>query len=163
VKRAGYRLHFRLGADAVRTRMYRSFAQLAEGWSKNLALLFPAPRVLALKRAAEFAAIVGGTAVALGAATAKRPPLAAVAGTIAVGTFALFQGRVRRAGFSRSENVLATFGLPLFAYLLLRSADAHASGRVPWKGRTYGQTPHELSPATFAVTSPSVAAGMVPR
>ena len=39
VKASGRRIFFRYGGDAVRTRMYRSFAQLREGWTKNLALL----------------------------------------------------------------------------------------------------------------------------
>ena len=43
VKRSGRKIFFRYGGDAVRTRMYRSFAQLREGWTKNLALLFPHP------------------------------------------------------------------------------------------------------------------------
>ena len=48
VKASGRRIFFRYGGDAVRTRMYRSFAQLREGWTKNLALLFPSPARLAL-------------------------------------------------------------------------------------------------------------------
>src|SRR5499427_4477475 len=47
VKAAGRKIRFRYGADAVRTRMYRNFAQLREGWTKNLASLFPKPRWLA--------------------------------------------------------------------------------------------------------------------
>ncbi|HZD31216.1 MAG TPA: glycosyltransferase, partial [Candidatus Angelobacter sp.] len=38
VKRAGLRLQFRM-SDVVRTRMYRTFGQMWEGWTKNLALL----------------------------------------------------------------------------------------------------------------------------
>src|SRR5262249_28447137 len=41
VKSSNRKIFFRYGADAVRTRMYRSFAQLREGWTKNLAALFP--------------------------------------------------------------------------------------------------------------------------
>src|SRR6266852_6994485 len=37
---AGCKIFFRYAPDAVRTRMYRTFAQLREGWTKNLALLF---------------------------------------------------------------------------------------------------------------------------
>ena len=48
-KASGRKIRFRYGADAVRTRMYRSFAQLREGWTKNLALLFPNPGRLAAK------------------------------------------------------------------------------------------------------------------
>ncbi len=42
-RREGRRVFFRYGGDAVRTRMYRNWAQLREGWTKNLALLFPHP------------------------------------------------------------------------------------------------------------------------
>ncbi len=51
VKQAGYRLQFRQ-SDAVSTRMYRSFGAMWEGWTKNLALLFPRPLWLAVKREA---------------------------------------------------------------------------------------------------------------
>ena len=43
VKASGRKIFFRFGGDAVRTRMYRSFSQLREGWTKNLALLFVSP------------------------------------------------------------------------------------------------------------------------
>ncbi len=49
VKGSGRKLRFRYAADAVRTRMYRNFRQLREGWTKNLALLFPDPGRLAAK------------------------------------------------------------------------------------------------------------------
>src|ERR1700719_1767793 len=58
VKASGREILFRFGGDAVRTRMYRSFAQLREGWTKNLALLFPSPVRLALLRLTEFVLIV---------------------------------------------------------------------------------------------------------
>ena len=58
VKASGRKIFFRYGADAVRTRMYRSFAQLREGWTKNLALLFPSPGQLAILRLTEFVLIV---------------------------------------------------------------------------------------------------------
>src|SRR5216683_540015 len=65
VKRSGRKIFFRYGGDAVRTCMYRSFAQLREGWTKNLALLFPSPMRLALLRLTEFALIAGGLAAAV--------------------------------------------------------------------------------------------------
>ena len=58
VKRSGRKILFRFAGDAVRTRMYRSFSQLREGWTKNLAILFPAPARLAVWRLSEFVALV---------------------------------------------------------------------------------------------------------
>ena len=48
-RQAGHRVYFRYGGDAVRTRMYRTWAQLREGWTKNLVLLFPHPERRALQ------------------------------------------------------------------------------------------------------------------
>src|SRR5580693_7728766 len=47
VKTSGRKIRFRYAADAVRTRMYRNYRQLRDGWTKNLALLFPNPGWLA--------------------------------------------------------------------------------------------------------------------
>src|SRR5271169_6585928 len=52
VKSSGRKIRFRYGANAVRTRMYRNYRQLRDGWTKNLALLFPKPGWLAVKTAA---------------------------------------------------------------------------------------------------------------
>ncbi len=66
-KQAGHALRFRL-SDVVTTRMYRSFGEMWEGWTKNLALLFPNARGLAVRRAIEFAVIVAAAIFAIVAA-----------------------------------------------------------------------------------------------
>src|SRR5229473_2538746 len=137
VKRSGRKIFFRYGGDAVRTRMYRSFAQLREGWTKNLALLFPSPARLAALRGTEFVLIVSSFTIALATALRGHWLPAAAAGCVCAIIYALFLTRIRHAHFSWDANPLALFGLPLFSYLLLRSARAHAKGSVPWKGRTY--------------------------
>jgi hypothetical protein len=46
--------------------------------------------------------------------------------------------RIRAAHFTTANNLLAiAVGVPMFAYLLLRSKKAHAKGQVSWKGRAY--------------------------
>jgi cellulose synthase/poly-beta-1,6-N-acetylglucosamine synthase-like glycosyltransferase len=137
VKRSGRKIFFRYGADAVRTRMYRSFAQLREGWTKNLALLFPSPARLAVLRALEFVLIIASFAISITSALRGYPRPALITGILCVVLYTLFLARIRRAHFSWNANALALFGLPLFAYLLLRSAKAHANGSISWKGRTY--------------------------
>jgi glycosyltransferase involved in cell wall biosynthesis len=138
VKRSGRKIFFRYGADAVRTRMYRSFAQLREGWTKNLAILFPSPLRLAALRAIEFILIVSALFIALAALARQRWVTALLAAILCVTLCTIFLARVRRAHFSWDANILALFGLPLFAYLLIRSARAHANGTIEWKGRIYG-------------------------
>ena len=145
VKRSGRRIFFRYGADAVRTRMYRSFDQLREGWTKNLALLFPFPLRLAVLRAIEFVLIVAGFLIAFGAALRHHWALAILAVAMASILYNFFLKRIARAHFPWDSNLLALFGLSVFSYLLLLSARAHANGKVPWKGRTYSDDPCPLT------------------
>ncbi len=86
VKGSGRRLRFRFGADAVRTRMYRSWPQMREGWTKNLALLFPNSGVLAARRSLEFVAVAAGATTAAVALAIGLPKLAASAAVVAVPT-----------------------------------------------------------------------------
>ncbi len=137
VKRSGRKMLFRFGADAVRTRMYRTFAQLREGWTKNLALLFSHPVRLAALRALEFLLIVLSLAIAIADAFLGHSHSAIVAAALCLILYAVFLARIRRAHFSWEANMLALFGLPLFSYLLVRSKLFHKRGTVVWKGRQY--------------------------
>jgi glycosyltransferase involved in cell wall biosynthesis len=140
VKQSGRNIFFRYAADAVRTRMYRSFSQLREGWTKNLVLLFPSPGRLAIQRITEFVLIVGSAASAIALAVHGDPRRAVFAATVSVVLWALLLRRIRRAHFAWQASLLSLAGLPLFSYLLLRSILAHKKGRVSWKGRDYGGT-----------------------
>ena len=139
VKRTGRKIFFRYGGDAVRTRMYRSYSQLREGWTKNLALLFPSPARLAALRALEFVLIVASFASSIASALRGHRQPAVMPAILGVILYALFLTRIRRAHFSWDANILALFGLPLFSYLLLRSKRQHATGNVHWKGRSYSE------------------------
>src|ERR1700676_3741188 len=138
VKQSGRKIFFRYGADAVRTRMYRSFSQLREGWTKNLALLFASPVRLAILRAIEFALIVSSFVIAIASGTRGRWRLVVITAFLCLILYAVFLKRIRHAHFSWDANLLALFGLPLFSYLLLQSWIGYHGGTVHWKGRTYG-------------------------
>jgi Glycosyl transferase family 21 len=128
-RRAGLRVYFRYGGDAVRTRMYRTWTQLREGWTKNLALLFPNPARRALLLSSWWL-------------------LAWLTLPIPVLGFGLFR-RIERANFHGRNTLLAAlFGVPVFSYLLLKSKQAHARGTVSWKGREYVR-PQERSFAEY--------------
>ena len=146
VKRSGRRIRFRYGGDRVRTRMYRSFAQLREGWTKNLALLFDSPLQLAVVRGAEFVLIVGGAVVAMVAVARGHAVVAGIAGAIAGATYLLCLRRIRRAHFPWEANLLALLGVPVFVSLLLASRLSHKQGSVTWKGRTYGAASSAANP-----------------
>jgi len=137
VKASGCKIFFRYGGDAVRTRMYRSFAQLREGWTKNLVLLFPSAGQLAVLRLTEFVLIVGGFALAVADASRGGWYASLVSAIVAVVLYGVFLKRIRKAHSSWDANVWALFGLPLFSYLLLRSRKGHRRGAVAWKGRQY--------------------------
>src|SRR5579864_6332724 len=107
VKASGRRIFFRYGGDAVRTRMYRSFAQLREGWIKNLALLFRSPVRLAMLRLTEFLLIVSGGEIALAAGIRGKWYPAFMATSLAVVLYSLLLRRIRRAHFSWDANLLA--------------------------------------------------------
>ncbi len=136
VKASGRKIRFRYAADAVRTRMYRNFRQLREGWTKNLALLFPNPGRLAVKTLLLWASLW----VVIGVANIGKHWWNGADAAV----FVLLAMRLRHSNFRWDRNALgAIFGMPMFAYLLLRSKRAHAQGNVSWKGRTYEASLHE--------------------
>jgi glycosyltransferase involved in cell wall biosynthesis len=133
LKASGRKIRFRYSAGAVRTRMYRNFAQLREGWTKNLALLFPSPARLAGKTLLLW---LSWASLWIAACMASVGRFWWNVANVAV--IVLLALRLRRSQFRWDRLVLgAIFGMPMFAYLLLRSRRAHAQGNVSWKGRSY--------------------------
>jgi hypothetical protein len=143
IKEAGGRLFFRYGGDAVKTRMYRNFRQLREGWTKNLALLFPDAREIAAARMVEFALIVASLACATASAFLQHFIIAAGFAGLTAGLWTRFLKRIHRAHFGVLSEILSILGLPMFAWLLRRSVDSYARGAVTWKGRSYPAPPPE--------------------
>ena len=140
-RNAGKSVYFRYGGDAVRTRMYRTWYQLREGWTKNLALLFPHPRRFALKSL--FSWFLAWSALAAAAFGAASHHFAWIAFAT---VWLLLYWRISTANFAAINNLIAmAFGPPIFAYLLRRSKQAHASGQVSWKGRAYEVRPRNGS------------------
>lgn len=146
VKRSGGKTVLLYGGGAVRTRMYRNFSQLCEGWTKNLLLLFPRTSRLAALRIGEFLAIVSGAVIALRAVGQGNQLASTIALIVSAGLYASFLRRVRKAHFSWPSNLLALFGLPLFSYLLLRSNLFHKRGAITWKGRNYAPRANRRPP-----------------
>jgi len=162
VKDSGRRIRFRNGPDAVRTRMYRKFRQLREGWTKNLVLLFPRLGWLAAKSLLLWVFVWGvilwpvvtdigvGLSGRIDSIAWARTYFVVFAGIsrhwwwnpIALGGYLFIVLRLRLANFAWDREMIGTIaGYPMFAYLLLRSKRAHARGSVSWKGRTYGSEP----------------------
>ena len=140
-KASGHPIWFRHGAGLVRTRMYRSFRTMWDGWTKNLALLFRRPLALAALRGFEFLMIAASLAagfilLSLGDRLGAFLPLA-----FAVLAYMNFLSRVQQAHFPWKANLMAFIGLPIFVLLLVRShIHFNVRGELTWKGRTYSQS-----------------------
>jgi glycosyltransferase involved in cell wall biosynthesis len=136
MKASGRKIRFRYAADAVRTRMYRNFSQLREGWTKNLTLLFPKPGRLAVLIFSWW--LLGWTMVSFAVTALVGRHWRTI--YLSLPTVLLFF-RIRRAKFGNGANLVSLLcGPPLFAYLLLLSRRMYGKGTVSWKGRTYDGT-----------------------
>ena len=162
VKSSGRKIWFRYGGDAVRTRMYRSWPQMKEGWTKNLALLFSKPAELGQLRIWQFIVLLLLPPTIMRGAywqeflDPTRPYLlrwnSVVLGSLAsvffVWSVISYVVRMRRSHCAWSGMALGFLGLPVFGYLLLRSQRAYKNGRFDWKDRSYVYSADEVRKMT---------------
>jgi glycosyltransferase involved in cell wall biosynthesis len=119
--------------SSVRTRMYRGFRSLVEGWTKNLFLLFRHPLRWAAFNLLFFAllisvAVVAAVDLARGDFWALVSPVIFYS-LVITGLSPSFPDRI---------NYLAPLGFPLVAWLLVRSwLRSRRGGSITWKGRKY--------------------------
>lgn len=140
IKRSKRTIRFRYAPETLSTRMYRTTSEMIEGWTKNLALLFPKPVALALWRILDLALFVGLPILALGIFWLV-PWQRTVILLIWVRTLWRFYSRVARSNFPGFDIAISILGIPLFVYLLLRSViDHRIKKNVAWKGRSYNTT-----------------------
>lgn len=135
VKAAGYRLCVADGRLVARTRMYASFAEMVEGWSKNLYLLVGAKwsRAVGWALLTAFLGTAPLTALLLGGVPAGIAAYLAI-----LGLQMMLRGR---GGVRARFAVLAPVGALLAGATILRSAWLHTRRRrVAWKGRSYGDS-----------------------
>jgi glycosyltransferase involved in cell wall biosynthesis len=135
-RRHGIRLRY--APESVAARMYRTTGEMIEGWTKNLALLFPRPVWLAASRILDFLLLIGLPllSVALPWLTWQRAAFWILWFRVVL----RYWTRTRRSGASVLDMALAVFALPLLAVLLVRSWQQVAlAKRVTWKGREYAQ------------------------
>lgn len=136
MKRSKRVIRFRYAPDALSTRMYRGFRDMVEGWTKNLALLFPHALALAAWRLLDVVLLL------LPLLIFALPYLVfwqrAAILLLWLRTLVRFYNRVARSHFPFLDCVFSVFGLPLFIALLMRSWMKHKLfHQVAWKGREY--------------------------
>lgn len=143
IKRRKLGLRFRYAPDALSARMYRGFAQMCEGWTKNLALLFGNTLITAAWKMLDIILLIGLPVLAWrypGPLSVTTPWITArlVILLIWVRTLWRFYRRVVKSNFPIGDCLLSVFGLPLFVWLLWKSWFDHTvTKRVVWKGREY--------------------------
>ncbi len=137
IKRAKYGIRFRYAPEALATRMYRTLPEMIEGWAKNLALLFPRPILLAGMQILQFMLFFGLPPLALWMPFLMPWQRWAIL-LVWLRTSWGFYNRVARSHFPATDVAIAILGVPLFAWLLIRSTIHHRVTRsVKWKGRAY--------------------------
>jgi len=145
-KASDHKIWFRHGAGLVRTRMYRSFRAMWDGWTKNLALLFPRPLALAALRGFEFLAVAISVAAGLLLSSLGDGRDAFFSLVFAALAYLNFLSRIQQAHFPWKANLMAFIGLPIFVSLLVRShIHSNVRGELTWKGRTYTHSAPEAA------------------
>lgn len=143
VKRRKLGLRFRYAPDALSTHMYRTFRQMCEGWTKNLALLFSNTLTTAAWKLLDVLLLFGLPVLAWyfrWPISMTMPWLTArlLVLLIWLRTLWRFYRRVMKSNFPFGDCLLSVFGLPLFIWLLWRSwFDHNVTKRVVWKDREY--------------------------
>ncbi|WP_353070831.1 glycosyltransferase [Tunturiibacter gelidoferens] len=141
IKRGSRTIRFRYAPEALSTRMYWTTAEMVEGWTKNLAILFPKPVALALWRVLDLLLFFGLPVAAFGLYW-LQPWQRNVILLIWVRTLWRFYSRVARSNFSAPDIAISILGVPFFVYLLLRSVSRHRFKKIIiWKGRNYNTSP----------------------
>jgi glycosyltransferase involved in cell wall biosynthesis len=136
-------LRFRYAADALSTRMYRTFGAMIEGWTKNLALLFGNSLILSAWRLLDIFLLIGLPLLAwkfwnYGVAHVPIFTAGWLLTLVWLRNLWRFYARVAKSNFPARDCALAPLALPLFAFLLYRSWFQNTVlHRVNWKGRSY--------------------------
>ncbi|HEV2617247.1 MAG TPA: glycosyltransferase [Candidatus Acidoferrales bacterium] len=139
VKQAGFRLHFASGEGIARTHMYRSFAAMWQGWTKNLYLLLGGTRKSILQElflAVPWPAIVF---VVAGIIVRGRPGLCLDALGILwlAASHVAYARELRRNRYSARFIIYYVPGVFLYAAVAAASAWKYWRGTISWKGREY--------------------------
>ncbi len=138
VKRAGSRLYFASGLGIVRTRMYRSFGAMWEGWTKNLYALIGGSLFKLIGELIDWFVVLSLLVVSSGKIV--HPLDWMVAGgclawlAIRVANFGTY---LRRNRYRFSNIKYFVPGVCLYSAALIASWWKSVTGTVEWKGRRY--------------------------
>src|ERR1700735_2130771 len=143
VKSAGYGIYFTAPIGTVRTRMYRSFGAMWEGWTKNLYPLMggkPAAVLLEISDVLPWVELSLFALLWIESAREHAAPIWFLPGIAAV----LLVGRAFRYGLDLYRNLYPVsyikyyvLGVCLYCAALFASWWKNTHGTIHWKGREY--------------------------
>jgi glycosyltransferase involved in cell wall biosynthesis len=138
VKRPGSRLYFASGLGIVRTRMYRSFAAMWEGWTKNLYALIGGSLFNLIGELVDWFVLLALVVVLSGRVVHPLDWLIA-GGCLAWLAYRVagFGAYLRRNRYPFSNIKYFVPGAFLYSAVLIASWWKSATGTVEWKGRRY--------------------------
>jgi cellulose synthase/poly-beta-1,6-N-acetylglucosamine synthase-like glycosyltransferase len=133
-KSAGYHLAFNSGKGVVRVRMYRSFASMWEGWTKNLYQLTGGTPIATFREIESTFPWIAFLLILFGI----KFPLAMFAGIwLLIFRQVNYGSELTRNQFPFSFILYYVPAVALYAGVLWASYRHHARGKVEWKGREY--------------------------
>lgn len=146
-KERGWRIFFGPGQGIVQTRMYRSFGDMWEGWTKNLYPLFGGSvgeMLLEMDAATPWLGVVFAALAAWELAERRGPLwsvwlLALLAGIFVVRPWAWYDAWLRRNRYPAVYIRYYPAGVWLYAAALVASWWKNTHGAVRWKGREYAR------------------------
>ena len=143
VKKHGHGIYFTAPIGVVRTRMYRSFEAMWEGWTKNLYPLVGGKSHSVLVEfaevfpAAEIAILFAGPLYLGGAHHSLLSALLCVFGGMVVGRHVAYAAALYRNLYPVAYIEYYLLGAVLYSLALVESWRKSVRGRVTWKGREY--------------------------
>jgi glycosyltransferase involved in cell wall biosynthesis len=134
VKQAGHRIWFGSGKGLVRTRMYRSFAAMWEGWKKNAYRLMGGTPRAALR---EMEATLPWIPLLLILLGMKFPFLFFLGILLLIARQTIYGLDLARNQYPFSLIFYYVPAAFLYSAVLWASYRSHVKGRIAWKGREY--------------------------
>jgi len=147
VKQSGHRIYFAAPFGVVRTRMYRSFSAMWQGWTKNLYPLMGGSFSGILREfwlATPWAAfVVPALLYPMEARIHPSPvPYLVCWGALLLGAHVLYAAQLYRNLFPLRYVQYYMLGACLYSAALITSWWKSAHGAVVWKGREYRSASH---------------------
>jgi chlorobactene glucosyltransferase len=141
LKRDGrFRSRLAEAADLVTTRMYRSFGEIWNGFSKNLYVAAEDAPGWAVAGTVMLASLSPLPETLLVRAVLKRDmPAALRMIAVIAATLAAAEVGMRRARFPRWSGAFFPAGVAAMLGIFLNSTVQHTRGRVSWRGRSYSR------------------------